>query len=159
MRHRWTKLSMLVAGAIMVPASLGVMALPGSASATTPAGSTTCSGISLKVSGSKATLSLTKCGDTANTGGAGTINASTLIGKGAQKVVITWSNKGTTTTSLTVTKGGAGCSAGWTKYSALGTVKSDTGKATSLKVGNKVSTYLCAKGTTITFMKGSVFTV
>jgi hypothetical protein len=159
MNHRWTKFGTLVAGALVVPAALGAMAFPGVASATTPAGSTTCSGIALKVSGTKATVSFTKCGDTANTGGSGTINATTLAKKGPQPVVITWASKGTTTTTLTVTKGGSGCTSGWTKYSALGTVKSDTGKATSIKVGNKVSVYLCTKGTTVQFMKGSVFTV
>jgi hypothetical protein len=151
---------MLVAGALMVPASLAMTAFPGTASASVPVGSTTCNGIALKVVGKSATLSLSKCGDTANTDGAGTINASTLIGKGAQKVVITWANKGTTTTSLTVTHSGQGsCTTGYTEYVAKGSVKSDTGKATSLKVGNAVTAYLCAKGTTIAFVKGTAFTV
>ncbi len=166
MRHRWTKLSLLAAGALVVPASLGVMALPGAASATVPAGSASCSGILLKVVGTKATLTLKPCTDTANTGGSGTILATTLIGKGAQTVKITWANGGTTTTSLTVTKGetdadlaGKSCAVGDTEYEAKGTVKSDTGKAKSIKVGGKVSGEICAKGAAISLEPGTTFIV
>ncbi len=159
MRHRWTKLSLLAAGALMVPASFGVIAFPGGASATTKAGSATCAGVAVRVSGSSALLSLSKCTDTANTGGSGHINASTLVGTGAETVVITWATGGTTTTTLTVVKGGTLCPAGSTEYVASGTVKSDTGKAKSIKVGGKVSAELCGKGITVSFVKGTVFTV
>ena len=151
----------------MVPASLGVMAFPGLASAVTP-GPATCSAISLKVVKTSATLNLSKCTDTANTGGAGTIKATTLVGKGAQTVVITWASGGTTTTSLTVFKGekdkdatGKACSTakGHSEYEATGTVKSDTGKGSSIKVGGKVSAELCAVGVTVTLEPGTVFTV
>jgi len=151
---------MLVAGALVVPASLGAVAFPGTASATVPAGSTTCSGITLKVSGKSALLDLSKCGDTANTGGAGSINATALVPKGAQKVTITWSSKGTTVVTMTVTKGGTACAKGSTEYVATGKVDSDTGKATSLKVGAAVSAKICTTKTYATsFVKGTVFTV
>ncbi len=151
---------MLVAGALLVPASLGVMAFPGAASAATPAGSTTCSGISLKVSGGKALLNLTKCGDITNTGGAGSINATALVPKSAQKVVFTWKAKGTTTATMTVKQSGTACAKGSKEYLATGKVDSDTGKATSIKVGGAVKAEICVTATYVTsFVKGQVFTI
>ncbi len=159
MKHRWTKLSMLVAGALVVPASLGVVAFPGAASATT-APSATCSGISLKVSKSSALLDLTKCTDTANTGGSGTIVATALVPKSAQKVVFTWANKGTTTTTMTVKESGTSCAKGSKEYVATGTVKSDTGKATSIKVGGAVKAEICVTASYATsFVKGTDFSI
>ena len=58
-RHRWTRLSLLAAGALMVPASMGVMAFSGEASAAVPAGSASCAGISLVISGTTATVHFT----------------------------------------------------------------------------------------------------
>jgi hypothetical protein len=160
MRHRWTKIGLLAAGALMIPASLGVAAFPGAASAATPAGSATCAGISLKISGGKALLTLTKCGDTANTGGSGSINAADLVPKGAQKIVFTWASKGTTTATMTVKQSGTKCAKGSTEYMATGKVDSDTGKASSIKVGNAVSADICSTKThAISFVKGTVFTV
>ncbi|MGD0391144.1 MAG: hypothetical protein ABSC41_00720 [Acidimicrobiales bacterium] len=153
-------MSMLVAGALLVPASLGVMAFPGAASAATPAGSTTCTGISLKISGGKALLTLTKCGDTANTGGSGSLNAADLVPKGAQKVVFNWASKGTTSATMTVKVGGTKCAKGSTEYVASGKVTKDTGKASSIKVGNTVSAEICSTTAhVISFVKGTAFTI
>ena len=135
------------------------MALPGGASATTPAGSATCSKVSLKVSGTAANLSLTGCTDTANTGGSGTIKATTLLSTKPETVVISWASKGTTTTVLTIKKGGKLCPSADTEYSATGTVKSDTGKAKSIKVKGTVSTQLCAKGTAVSLAPKTLFKV
>ena len=144
----------------MVPASLGVVAFPGAASAATPTGSTTCGGISLKISGGKALLTLTKCGDTDEHGRLGFLNAADLVPKGAQKVVFDWANKGTTSATMTVKVGGTKCAKGSTEYVATGKVTKDTGKASSLKVGNAVGAEICSTAThAISFVKGTVFTI
>jgi hypothetical protein len=165
MRHRWTRLALLAAtGALAVPASLGVVALPGVASAAVPAGSAECTGIALSVTKTTANVTLSKCGDTANTGGKGTIQAAALAKKGPQTVKITWANKGTTTTTMTVvenTKPGTKCVKGDDLYTATGSVKSDTGAAKSLKVGNKVSASICINPKTyaLNYVKGTGFVV
>jgi len=152
----------------MVPASMGVMAFSGEASAAVPVGSASCAGISLKVTSTTATVHFTKCTDLANTGGSGTINAAALAKTGPQTVKITWANGGTTTTVLTVTTtesdtdpAGKSCPTGTTEYEAKGTVKSDTLKAKSLKVGAKVSGEICVNPTTLatSFEPGTTFIV
>jgi len=164
MRHRWTKLSLLVAGALMVPATLGVAALPGVASAAT--GSAKCSAASLTISSTSATVNLSGCNDTANTGGSGTLNAAAILPAGPTKVKIKWANGGTTKMSLTVTMGEGtdtdvtDCNVGDTEYEAVGKVLSDTGAATSIAVGGKVSAEICVTpSTTIYLEPGTKFKV
>jgi hypothetical protein len=147
MRHRWTKLSLLVAGALMVPATLGVAALPGVASAATVTAK--CSAASLTIVGTSATVNLSGCNDTANTGGSGKLNAAAILPSGPTTVKIKWANLGTTKVSLTVTQGEGtdtdvtDCTVGDTEYEAVGKVLSDTGKAVGITVGGKVSAEIC----------------
>lgn len=126
---------LLTAIAVAVPISLASLAFAGPAFA---AGTATCSKLSGSVSSNNASLS--GCTDTANTGGSGTVTVSTLeSGKGP----ITWaSSHGTTTISIKFTQSGTSCP-GATEYKITGKVTADTGKATSIKVGSKVSADVC----------------
>ncbi len=169
MRHSWTKVSLLAASALVVPASLGVVALPGVASATVPSGSAACTAATLVVTTS-AKLTLQDCTDTGvkATGSTGTLNAA-AIAPGSTPVTtkITWASKGTTTVKMTVkestVKSGQGsCTTGFLDFVATGTVTKST-KGTvapntgALKVNAKVSASLCVNTTTyvVKFVTGT----
>jgi len=143
---------LLAVVALAVPISVGTLAFAGPAFA---AGTATCSKLSGSVSSNKATFS--KCTDTANTGGSGSVSVTTL---GSGSGPITWaSGHGTTTISITFTQSGTSCP-GATEYKIAGTVKSDTGKAKSIKVGGKVSADVCLSGAgSFSLVTGTKFSV
>ena len=141
--------------ALVVPASLTAWAAPGVASAAAPA---MCAGLTANLTG---VGSLSKCTDSANTGGSGKLVAN-LAKKTA---VVTWNKTGTSTFSLvyvTVTKDEKeikGCAKGTTEILFSGSVTGGTGAAIkSIPKGQKVTAEVCVSKTNVTLEPGAVIT-
>jgi hypothetical protein len=146
---------LLVVGALMVlPVSASMVAFSGSAFAAKPAASSVkCKNISGTDAG---TVTVSKCGDKANTGGSGTTSATALIG-GSGK--IKWNGTGTTKVDNVVptSEGQGSCPTGSTEYSITGQVAGGTGEAAkSIPKGWTFTVDICLDGSgNITMAPGS----
>ena len=140
-------LRVITIAAVAIPASLATVALAGS---TAYAVTVSCTKLTGPNAAGNAVIS--GCNDTTNDGGSGTAPVSAFAnGSGT----ITWATgHGTTSVTLSFTPvGGSGqpkdeaetkkCAAGSQEYVILGKVTSDTGKATSITIGSKVSAEVC----------------
>jgi hypothetical protein len=137
---------------MVLPLGAATVGFVGTAAAAT---GVSCTKLTGKATGSKGTVS--GCTDTANTGGSGTFNPSSLLSGGK----ITWAKKvGTTTIDnvnpVTVTPNK--CPKGDTEYEITADIESSTGKtAKSIKDGWTLQVYVCLNNTTEAFsiLKGT----
>jgi hypothetical protein len=144
-----------------LPVSIVTVGLAGTASAATknPATNVSCAKLKANITGTTGKLS--KCTDTANTGGGASFPVAALTsGSGT----ITW-NTGHGTTVVNVTaapNGGTLCAAGDTEYGVTGTTGASTGDAKkSIKKKSPLAALACVNGTTgaVTLAPGTDFTI
>ena len=124
-----------------LPVSVLTVGFATTASAAT---NVSCSKLSGNISGT--TGKLTKCSDTANTGGSATFPISSLTsGSGT----ITWHGTGTTAVTVSATpNGGTACAAGDTEYAVTGTTGASTGAAKkSIKKKSTIGALVCLSST------------
>jgi hypothetical protein len=131
-----------------LPISILTVGFAGTASAATKPATTnvSCSKLKANITGTTGTLS--KCTDTANTGGGGTFPVAALTsGSGT----ITW-DSGHGTTAVTVSaspNGGTACAAGDSEYAVTGTTGASTGAAKkSIKKKSALNALACVNTTT-----------
>jgi hypothetical protein len=155
--HRLVPVRLVCALALVVTGSVATVAFTSPASAAVP--KTTCSVVSISIKG---TGTLSKCTDTANTGGSGKLVVNTK--KSPYPATITWNKTGTTTASLQyagLAKGAKNvCPAGTSEIVVTGTVTGGTGAAVkSIPKGSKVTANLCFKGTSLSLAPKNVLTI
>jgi hypothetical protein len=100
---------------------------------------------------------LSKCNDTANTGGSGKAVAD--IAK--KTAVITWNKTGTTTEKYTeVTVKPSKCATGETEIKEVSTTTGGTGKAlASIPKGQVATAYVCLGAGKVTLLPGTTYKV
>jgi hypothetical protein len=151
---------LLLAVAVMAFPIAGTLAISGTASAAS--GGVICTGFSGKVNltTNSAKIKLSKCNDTANTGGKGTTSGAS----GATTGTITWGGTGTTTLGSIVETvvSPSTCPSGDLEESSTGTVTGGTGAAKkSIKKGWTEQETVCynPSNNKLTLLPGTTFQI